>query len=240
MVKVQKCPNCGANLKLSKLTGILNCENCGSTFASDKKDIPEEFSYIDAGNKFLNLKEYKKAFASFDQACKVSPDNFACWLGLAKSITNDFSFVNDSILKESEKYIANAKKCALDENSKILNSELKNYYDLVENFTKTQNKEIKNNSIRSIFQGLTIAIFLAIAISGIVIILTKSNEAFIWKLINIAIILAINFVLGFIIFKSLSFFNFKEKHQIIISIIIFIIFIAIAVGINIFAFSGVK
>lgn len=239
MVKSQKCPNCGANLKLDKLTGILKCKNCDSTFSLDKKDVPEEFNFIDAGNKFLKLEEYKKTFDSFDQACKVSPDNYACWLGLAKSITDDFTFIDNTILKETKNYVANAKKCATDEDKKILENELKDYYDLVENFTKTKNKEIQNDSYQSIFQVITLAIFVIIAIVGIIIVFAKIDESFFWKLINIAILLVMNFVLCFIVSKTLPILKFKEKHQLVINIILFIILISIAVGINIFVLSTI-
>lgn len=239
MVKTHKCPNCGANLKQDKITGILKCNNCDSTFTLDKKDVPEEFNFIDAGNKFLKLEEYKKAFESFEQACNISPDNYACWLGLAKSITKNFTVINSSNLKETKKYIANAKKCATDEDIKKLENELKNYYTLFENYTKTQNKEIKNNSYQSIFQVLTLSIFVVLAIVGIVIVFTKANETFIWKLVDTAILLAMNFALYFIISKILPLLKFKEKHQIAISIILFILFIAISVSLNIFALSTI-
>lgn len=237
MVKSQKCPNCGANLKLDKLTGILQCNNCDSTFSLDKNNIPEEFNLIDNGNKFIKLKEYEKAFECFEKACNVSPDNYACWLGLAKAISKNFKTIDESNIKEAKKFVTNAKNCATDEDLKTLENELKNYYSLVESFEKKQKQEKQNNSYQNKLQLTTLAIFIILAIASILVICLSVKDAFIWKVVDIVIILAINSVLYFFIPKLLLLLKFKTKKQIIISIIIYVIIMLTVLGINIYALT---
>lgn len=239
MVKSQKCPNCGANLKLDKLTGILQCNNCDSTFSLDKNNIPEEFNLIDNGNKFIKLKEYEKAFECFEKACNVSPDNYACWLGLAKTITKNFKTIDESNIKEAKKFVTNARNCATDEDFKTLENELKNYYSLVESFEKKQKQEKQNNSYQNKLQLTTLAIFIILTIASILVICLSVKDASIWKVIDIVIILAINSVLYFFIPKLLLLLKFKTKKQIAISIIIYVIIMLTVLGINIYALTTI-
>lgn len=239
MVRIQKCPNCGANLKLDKTTGILKCNNCDSTFSLDKNDMPEEFNFIDSGNKFLKLEEYKKAFECFEQACNISPDNYACWLGLAKSITKNFTFIDKATLKEAKGYVVNANKCVSPDDEKTLEKELDEYYKLVSNFTRTQKNESKKSTIQSILQTITLTILIIVSIIGLMAIYFSDETSFFWQIIDICVLIAVNYLLYFAIFKLTYLFKFKKPYQTIISIFLFILSLALAVGINIFALSTI-
>ena len=226
-----KCVNCGAVLKLKKSTGIYKCPNCGSEFSDENIQRPE-VTFLNAGEKFMELEEYDKAFEAFENACKLAPDNSACLLGMAKADTLDFSLLLDKEVKNIEKYMKNALDNASEDEKKSFSSDLKRYNELLEDFNKKNNERRKLNTFGTVLRGVVIAALVGLLVIKISII-SGSQTGFFWKFVGVVISLAIDFVIVYmlsIIFKKV---HPKKVWQYVLFIIILTIIIVVIFAVDI-------
>ncbi|MDD4718611.1 MAG: hypothetical protein PHY00_02205 [Bacilli bacterium] len=127
-----KCPNCGANLKLSKENENVICDYCRQTIIVDDavacyklklsgtvsiEGIQSNFELINSANELLKMNEYLQAKRQFQEFTEKCPDNYQGWLGLLICRTRNFSIKDNNYLFENDvkKYHVNFMKTAPDE-----------------------------------------------------------------------------------------------------------------------------
>lgn len=133
-----KCPNCGADLKLSKEAEKIECEYCNKTIIVedaiacyklkvtgkiDIEGIESNSELITAATELMDMNEYLKAKRKFLEFTQKCPDNYQGWLGLLICRTRVFSIKDQNSMFEND---------------------INNYY---KNFLRTAPAEIKNQYI---------------------------------------------------------------------------------------------
>lgn len=226
-----KCVNCGAVLKFRKSTGIYKCPNCGSEFSDENIQRPE-VTFLNAGEKFIELEEYDKAFEAFENACKLAPDNSACWLGMAKAETLDFSLLLDKDAKKIEKYMKNALDNASEDEKKSFSSDLERYNELLADFNKKENEIKKLDTFGTVLRGVVIAALVVLLVIKISII-SGSQTGFFWKFVGVAISLAIDVVIVYVLGIILKNVQPKKVWQYVLFVIILTIIIAVIFAVDI-------
>lgn len=94
------CPKCKATMKVDKSKKELNCEYCGNKILIDDEvkkvkilhagEITEEQEFNNAEAN-LKFKDYGKAFIGYKRLSMRYADNKEVWLGLLRSVTEDFT-----------------------------------------------------------------------------------------------------------------------------------------------------
>lgn len=154
MVKLEsaKCPNCGANLKLSKEDETVKCEYCQQTIIVDQaiacyklkisgtvsiEGIETNKELVFAANQLLDMNEYLKAKRKFLELSEKCPDNYQGWLGLLICRTRNFTIRDNNIMFENDvnKYYEHFLSVAPDEIKK-------QYSELIENYLYPKSEQI--------------------------------------------------------------------------------------------------
>lgn len=214
-----KCNNCGGNLKLNRITGLYKCTSCGSEFSIEKENIQSERVFLNAGEEFLSLKEYDKAFESFDMACKLTPSNAMCWLGMIKSVTKQFSELKAENFKTIEKYMRNVEKCLTEDERKSISDDLMKYKSLKDKYLQSE-KERKISEKFSDFLKYSIVVVFCIIVILNFVFFTKSNSEYVWKIVGFVLLLIIDIVIFKVVSLLANLFKPKKKlHYWLIGII---------------------
>lgn len=104
------CPKCRATMKVDQNKKEMNCEYCGNKFLIDDEvlkvkhinagEIDEEQEFKNALT-YLNFKEYVSAYNSYLSLSKRYVDNPVIWIGLLRSLSEDFTNKRYNSLYES-------------------------------------------------------------------------------------------------------------------------------------------
>ena len=104
------CPKCRATMKVDQNKKEMNCEYCGNKFLIDDEVL--KVKHINAGEidkeqefknalTYLNFKEYVSAYNSYLSLSKRYVDNPVIWIGLLRSLSEDFTNKRYNSLYES-------------------------------------------------------------------------------------------------------------------------------------------
>ena len=225
---MNKCPNCGANLKLDRATGLKHCENCGYE-EREELSFQNEMQFIDSGNKFLDLKEYKNAVDCYEKASQINPKNYAAWLGLAKAKTQNFAFIDENYVKIIDKYLKNAKNSASNEELKTVNQEQLKYEALKEKMLSF-NKKLSKQLLISKLLGLGVIIFfVALSVVNLVFAINSSSGV-IWKIAGFVLMLIGEvFVCSFVMFLMTKIDPAKKWEKVVCLILLVAFLVVVAV-----------
>ncbi len=93
-----KCRNCAAPLNPAEAQdGVIRCDYCGSVFTLPKKDTePEALDAIRIGNHELDICRFDDAFASFNKAAQIDPNEPEAYMGMALA-THKVQYIRDSV-----------------------------------------------------------------------------------------------------------------------------------------------
>ena len=106
-----KCPNCGADLKLSEKTKKINCDYCKKTIMIDEINtlntisvdgITTNVELIESANELLKMNEFLKAKKRFLEFTEKCPNDYQGWLGLLICRTRNFTIRDKNILFEKD------------------------------------------------------------------------------------------------------------------------------------------
>lgn len=225
---MNKCPNCGANLKLDRATGLKRCENCGYE-EREELSFQNGITLIDSGNKFLDLKEYENAVDCYEKASQINPKNYAAWLGLAKAKTQNFAFVDENNVKIIDKYLKNAKNSASNEELKTLNQEQSKYDALKEKLLKL-NKKIRNQLLFSKLLGFAVIVFFVVLAAVNLVFAINSSSGVIWKIAGFVLMLIGEvFICAFVMFLMTVITPSKKWEKIVCLIFLVVLLVIVAV-----------
>lgn len=220
-----KCENCGGNLKLNRITGLYKCTSCGSEFSLESDNVQPEKVFLNAGEEFLDLKDFDKAFESFDTACKLSPNNARCWLGMVKAKTKMFAKLNADNFKDVEEYMRNAEKYLTDDERKSVSNDLKEYKNLKENFLQWEKSKRNSERFSQILKYSIFVVFVVTVIMNLVFAINSKSE-FIWKTVGFVIILVIDVALFKIVSILVNLVKPKKKWHYWLTGIILVLVLA--------------
>lgn len=164
MVKLvsAKCPNCGANLKLSKEEEKVICEYCHNTIIVDDaiacyklkvsgivsvEGIITNSELIEVANELLNMNEYLKAKRKFLEFSEKCPDNYQGWLGLLICRTRNFTIKDNNIMFENDvnKFYEHFLRVAP-------NDIKEQYINIIENYLHPETQRLANSTQNSVSQ----------------------------------------------------------------------------------------
>ena len=79
------CKTCGQPIDLSEAAGgVLTCPSCGNTYTLPKEDANDETrAYLRAGEHDLDRNDFNGAYAAFDRARSVDPEEPEAYRGMA-------------------------------------------------------------------------------------------------------------------------------------------------------------
>ena len=182
------CSKCKATMKVDKSKKELNCEYCGNKILIDDEvkkvkilhagEITEEQEFNNAEAN-LKFKDYGKAFIGYKRLSMRYADNKEVWLGLLRSVTEDFT--RKEYRPEYEEYYN--KYASLADEKEL--SKYKTKYDkYMSTFSEKDKKEaikkLKKKSspsvITIIVNILIVVIFLATFGSIIYMIIKENNN----------------------------------------------------------------
>ncbi len=178
------CPKCKATMKVDKSKKELNCEYCGNKILIDDEvkkvkilhagEITEdqEFNNAEANLKF---KDYGKAFIGYKRLSMRYADNKEVWLGLLRSVTEDFT--RKEYRPEYEEYY-NKYASLADE------KELSKYKTKYDKYMSTFSDKDKKEAIKKLNKKSPLSIVLIIVSVLIVIIFIVTFGSIIFTIIK--------------------------------------------------------
>lgn len=105
-----KCINCGSVLDVDPTLEKATCHYCGTTYlvqdAIKHYRTSIEYFYantvylsggssaqsqLEAAEAFMKLKKYNDALETFEEVCKIAPQNYLGWWGQLRALTENFS-----------------------------------------------------------------------------------------------------------------------------------------------------
>lgn len=105
-----KCVSCGSVLDVNPNLEKATCHYCGTTYlvqdAIKHYRTSIEYFYantvylsggssaqsqLEAAEAFMKLKKYNDALETFEEVCKIAPQNYLGWWGQLRALTEDFS-----------------------------------------------------------------------------------------------------------------------------------------------------
>ena len=105
-----KCVSCGSVLDVNPNLEKATCHYCGTTYlvqdAIKHYRTSIEYFYantvylsgsssaqsqLEAAEAFMKLKKYNDALETFEEVCKIAPQNYLGWWGQLRALTDDFS-----------------------------------------------------------------------------------------------------------------------------------------------------
>lgn len=178
------CPKCKATMKVDKSKKELNCEYCGNKILIDdevkkvkilhagKITEEQEFNNAEANLKF---KDYGKAFIGYKRLSMRYADNKEVWLGLLRSVTEDFT--RKEYRPEYEEYY-NKYASLADE------KELSKYKTKYDKYMSTFSDKDKKEAIKKLNKKSPLSIVLIIVSVLIVIIFIVTFGSIIFTIIK--------------------------------------------------------
>lgn len=226
-----KCQNCGAKLKVNRVTGMYVCESCGSEFLIEQ-DNNENNNYLVAGLNLLELKEFKKASDSFDKACEMFPNNANCWFGKLRAVTRDMTDISEKNIKDVEKYLSHIEQTSTEEERKEFGGMIEKLKANMQIIYNEREKVKKGNKFGNILFATLIITFIALFVINLVFTII-SKSYLLWKVVGLILLSALDFGVLCILSIGLSKLNPSKKwHYILISILTVVI-IAIIIYLDI-------
>lgn len=178
------CPKCKATMKVDKSKKELNCEYCGNKILIDDEvkkvkilhagEITEEQEFNNAEAN-LKFKDYGKAFIGYKRLSMRYADNKEVWLGLLRSVTEDFT--RKEYRPEYEEYY-NKYASLADE------KELSKYKTKYDKYMSTFSDKDKKEAIKKLNKKSPLSIFLIIVSVLIVIIFIVTFGSIIFTIIK--------------------------------------------------------
>lgn len=178
------CPKCKATMKVDKSKKELNCEYCGNKILIDDEvkkvkilhagEITEEQEFNNAEAN-LKFKDYGKAFIGYKRLSMRYADNKEVWLGLLRSVTEDFT--RKEYRPEYEEYYN--KYASLAEEKEL--SKYKTKYD---KYMSTFSEKDKKEAIKKLNKKSPLSIVLIIVSVLIVIIFIVTFGSIIYTIIK--------------------------------------------------------
>ena len=178
------CPKCKATMKVDKSKKELNCEYCGNKILIDDEvkkvkilhagEITEEQEFNNAEAN-LKFKDYGKAFIGYKRLSMRYADNKAVWLGLLRSVTEDFT--RKEYRPEYEEYY-NKYASLADE------KELSKYKTKYDKYMSTFSNKDKKEAIKKLNKKSPLSIVLIIVSVLIVIIFIVTFGSIIFTIIK--------------------------------------------------------
>lgn len=217
-----KCQNCGAKLKLNRVTGMYVCESCGSEFLIEQ-DNNENNNYLVAGLNLLELKEFKKASDSFDKACQMMPNNANCWLGKLRAITRDMTNISENNIKDVEKYLSHVEKTSTDEERKEFGGMIEKLKANMQIIYDEREKVKRNKKFENILFVTLVITFISLFVINLVFTII-SKSYLLWRVVGFILLSALDFgvvcILSIVLSKLLP---SKKWHYILISVLTIVI-----------------
>lgn len=146
-----KCTSCGATLNVDQSLDAAICPYCGTPYIVEKAINNYNTTYrvdnlkadvvninsdgsakarIDAGNAFIQLKEFDNAYTAYFEAAKLTPQDFRTWWGCLRARTRDFTLTTaDSRQIQEFQDLANKAFQFMTPDEKQMYS--KKYYDFI-------------------------------------------------------------------------------------------------------------
>lgn len=178
------CPKCKATMKVDKSKKELNCEYCGNKILIDDEvkkvkilhagEITEEQEFNNAEAN-LKFKDYGKAFIGYKRLSMRYADNKEVWLGLLRSVTEDFT--RKEYRPEYEEYY-NKYASLVDE------KELSKYKTKYDKYMSTFSDKDKKEAIKKLNKKSPLSIALIIVSVLIVIIFIVTFGSIIFTIIK--------------------------------------------------------
>lgn len=178
------CPKCKATMKVDKSKKELNCEYCGNKILIDDEvkkvkilhagEITEEQEFNNAEAN-LKFKDYDKAFIGYKRLSMRYADNKEVWLGLLRSVTEDFT--RKEYRPEYEEYY-NKYASLADE------KELSKYKTKYDKYMSTFSDKDKKEAIKKLNKKSPLSIVLIIVSVLIVIIFIVTFGSIIFTIIK--------------------------------------------------------
>ena len=178
------CPKCKATMKVDKSKKELNCEFCGNKILIDDEvkkvkilhagEITEEQEFNNAEAN-LKFKDYGKAFIGYKRLSMRYADNKEVWLGLLRSVTEDFT--RKEYRPEYEEYY-NKYASLADE------KELSKYKTKHDKYMSTFSNKDKKEAIKKLNKKSPLSIVLIIVSVLIVIIFIVTFGSIIFTIIK--------------------------------------------------------
>lgn len=178
------CPKCKATMKVDKSKKELNCEYCGNKILIDDEvkkvkilhagEITEEQEFNNAEAN-LKFKDYGKAFIGYKRLSMRYADNKEVWLGLLRSVTEDFT--RKEYRPEYEEYY-NKYASLADE------KELSKYKTKYDKYMSTFNDKDKKEAIKKLNKKSPLSIVLIIVSVFAVIIVIGAFGSIIFTIIK--------------------------------------------------------
>lgn len=178
------CPKCKATMKVDKSKKELNCEYCGNKILIDDEvkkvkilhagEITEEQEFNNAEAN-LKFKDYGKAFIGYKRLSMRYADNKEVWLGLLRSVTEDFT--RKEYRPEYEEYY-NKYASLADE------KELSKYKTKYDKYMSTFSDKDKKEAIKKLNKKSPLSIVLIIVSVLIVIIFIVTFGSIIFTIIK--------------------------------------------------------
>lgn len=178
------CPKCKATMKVDKSKKELNCEYCGNKILIDDEvkkvkilhagEITEEQEFNNAEAN-LKFKDYGKAFIGYKRLSMRYADNKEVWLGLLRSVTEDFT--RKEYRPEYEEYY-NKYASLADE------KELSKYKTKYDKYMSTFSEKDKKEAIKKLNKKSPLSIVSIIASVLIVIIFIVTFGSIIFTIIK--------------------------------------------------------
>lgn len=178
------CPKCKATMKVDKSKKELNCEYCGNKILIDDEvkkvkilhagEITEEQEFNNAEAN-LKFKDYGKAFIGYKRLSMRYADNKEVWLGLLRSVTEDFT--RKEYRPEYEEYY-NKYASLADE------KELSKYKTKYDKYMSTFSDKDKKEAIKKLNKKSPLSIVLIIVSVLIVIIFIITFGSIIFTIIK--------------------------------------------------------
>lgn len=178
------CPKCKATMKVDKSKKELNCEYCGNKILIDDEvkkvkilhagEITEEQEFNNAEAN-LKFKDYGKSFIGYKRLSMRYADNKEVWLGLLRSVTEDFT--RKEYRPEYEEYY-NKYASLADE------KELSKYKTKYDKYMSTFSDKDKKEAIKKLNKKSPLSIVLIIVSVLIVIIFIVTFGSIIFTIIK--------------------------------------------------------
>lgn len=178
------CPKCKATMKVDKSKKELNCEYCGNKILIDDEvkkvkilhagEITEEQEFNNAEAN-LKFKDYGKAFIGYKRLSMRYADNKEVWLGLLRSVTEDFT--RKEYRPEYEEYY-NKYASLADE------KELSKYKTKYDKYMSTFSEKDKKEAIKKLNKKSPLSIVLIIVSVFIVVIFLIAFGSIIFTIIK--------------------------------------------------------
>lgn len=183
-----KCPTCGATIQVQSDADSAFCSSCGNRLETKKaiaeykleleinKPVPVKgLSSVEndllRGNQCLEAKDWGKAYQVFGSAIDKQADCYEAWYGCLRAMTENFSWLNNSIANiDGEKGLSAVVRNSLRYSNAHQNEETANklerlYNSLVDEYTNALSKISSKKTTHIICIFFSIVSFLGIIFS---------------------------------------------------------------------------